>query len=132
MRGVFVTATDTGVGKTVLAAAICAALAERGEQVAAFKPVVTGVDEEPDEWPRDHELLARVATVRQGPRGRRELSHRAPFCSAPPVSPHLAAEMAGDSIEPHELAAAARGAADKADVLICEGVGGILGPLTAG
>ena len=40
MRGVFVTGTDTEVGKSVVAASICAALAARGEQVAAFKPVV--------------------------------------------------------------------------------------------
>jgi dethiobiotin synthetase len=126
MRGIFVTATDTGVGKTVLAAAICAALAERGERVAAFKPVVTGTDEEPDEWPRDHELLAQVATIRQRP------SDVAPLSFGPAVSPHLAAEMAGDTIEPHELAAAARRAGDQADVLICEGVGGILVPLTPG
>src|SRR3954465_4095645 len=122
MRGVFVTATDTGVGKTVLAAAICAALAERGERVAAFKPVVTGTDEEPDDWPRDHELLARVATIRQGP------SDVAPLSFGPAVSPHLAAEMAGDTIEPHELAGAARSAGENADVLVCEGVGGILVP----
>ena len=126
MRGVFVTATDTGVGKTVLAAAICAALAARGERVAAFKPVVTGTDEEPDDWPRDHELLARVATVRQEP------SDVAPLSFGPAVSPHLAAEMAGDSIEPHELAAAARAAGDDADAIVCEGVGGILVPLTPG
>src|SRR3954451_22165393 len=126
MRGVFVTATDTGVGKTVLAPAICAALAERGERVAAFKPVVTGIDEEPDEWPRDHELLARVATVRQEP------SDVAPLSFGPVVSPHLAAEMAGDPIEPHELAAAARAAGDDADALVCEGVGGLLVPLTPG
>jgi dethiobiotin synthetase len=126
MRGIFVTATDTEVGKTVVAAAICAALAERGKKVAAFKPVVTGIDEEPDEWPRDHELLARVATVRQEP------SDVAPLSFGPAVSPHLAAEMAGDTIEPHELAAAARSAGEKADALVCEGVGGILVPLTPG
>jgi dethiobiotin synthetase len=126
MRGIFVTATDTGVGKTVLAAAICAALAARGEKVAAFKPVVTGTDEEPDEWPRDHELLAQVATIRQKP------SDVAPLSFGPAVSPHLAAEMAGDTIEPHELAAAARGAGDEADALVCEGVGGLLVPLTPG
>jgi dethiobiotin synthetase len=126
MRGVFVTATDTGVGKTVLAAAICAALAARGDRVAAFKPVVTGTDEEPDDWPRDHELLARVATVRQEP------SDVAPLSFGPAVSPHLAAEMAGDSIEPHELAAAARAAGEEADAIVCEGVGGILVPLTPG
>jgi dethiobiotin synthetase len=126
MRGLFVTGTDTEVGKTVLAAAICAALAERGEKVAAFKPVVTGIDEEPDDWPHDHELLARVATVRQGP------SDVAPLSYGPAVSPHLAAEMAGKPIEPHELAAAARKADEDADTLVCEGVGGLLVPLTPG
>jgi dethiobiotin synthetase len=126
VRGVFVTATDTGVGKTVLAAAICAALAARGKRVAAYKPVVTGTDEEPDEWPRDHELLAQVATIRQRP------SDVTPLQFGPAVSPHLAAEMAGDPIEPHELAAAARRAGEDADVLVCEGVGGLLVPLTPG
>ena len=53
VRGLFVTGTDTGVGKSVVAAAICAALAARGERVAAFKPVVTGLDEPPEAgWPR--------------------------------------------------------------------------------
>jgi dethiobiotin synthetase len=126
MRGVFVTGTDTGVGKTVLAAAICAALAARGERVAAFKPAVTGLGEPADEWPHDHELLARVATVRQEP------ADVAPLWFGPAVSPHLAAEMAGESIEPHELAEAARRAAGDADALVCEGVGGLLVPLTPG
>ena len=44
MRGVFVTGTDTDVGKTVVAAAITAAAVARGMMVAAFKPVVTGLD----------------------------------------------------------------------------------------
>jgi dethiobiotin synthetase len=126
VRGIFVTATDTGVGKTVVSAAVCAALARRGERVAAFKPVVTGIDEEPDDWPRDHELLAKVATVRQEP------SDVAPLSFGPAVSPHLAAEMAGDTIEPHELAAAARTTGENADALVVEGVGGILVPLTPG
>ena len=126
MRGLFVTGTDTGVGKTVVAGALCAALAARGERVAAFKPVVTGLDEEVGEWPRDHELLAAAAGGRQAP------SEVAPLVFGPPVSPHHAAELAGTAIEPLELAAAARSAAEDADALICEGVGGLLVPLTTG
>jgi dethiobiotin synthetase len=126
LRGVFVTGTDTGVGKTVVAAAVCAALAARGERVAAFKPVVTGLDEEPGEWPRDHELLAQVASAGQ------TAADVAPITFGPPVSPHYAAEQAGRSIEPTELAAAARAAAHGADALVCEGVGGLLVPLTPG
>jgi dethiobiotin synthetase len=126
LRGLFVTGTDTGVGKTVVAGSLCAALAARGERVAAFKPVVTGLDEAVDEWPRDHELLSAAGGGRQSP------DHVAPLVFGPPVSPHHAAELAGAAIEPLELAAAARAAAEGTDVLICEGVGGLLVPLTTG
>ena len=127
MRGVFVAGTDTGVGKTILAAAICAALAARGEKVAAFKPAVTGVDEPPPEgWARDHELLASVASAGQ------TAEDVSPYRYGPPLSPHYAAELAGEQLEPNELLAKARDAANAADALVCEGVGGLLVPLTSG
>jgi dethiobiotin synthetase len=124
LRGVFVTGTDTGVGKSVVAASVCAALRARGERVAAFKPVVTGLDEEPGEWPADHELLA-------GCTGQ-AASEVAPYLFGPPLSPHLAAELAGEAIEPARLVAAARALGSDADVLVCEGVGGVLVPITPG
>jgi dethiobiotin synthetase len=126
LRGLFVTGTDTGVGKTVVAGAVCAALAARGERVAAFKPVVTGLDEEPGEWPRDHELLAAAASAGQSP------EDVAPRLFGPPVSPHYAAELAGTRLEPRELVDAAHAAADRADTLVCEGVGGLMVPITRG
>jgi len=127
VRGLFVTGTDTGVGKSVLAAAICAALTERGERVAAFKPVVTGLDEPAGEWPRDHELLASVASAGQSP------EHVAPVRFGPPVSPHHAAELAGAPLEPLELARLGRAAGGiGADAVVCEGVGGLLVPLAPG
>jgi len=122
LRGVFVTGTDTEVGKSVLAAAICAALAARGERVAAFKPAVTGLDEEPGGFGRDHELLASVASAGQTP------EEVAPYRFGPALSPHLAAELAGVTIEPAELVAAAR----VHELLVCEGVGGLLVPITSG
>ena len=125
-RGIFVTGTDTGVGKTVVAASVCAALAGRGERVAAFKPVVTGLDEPAGEWPPDHELLASVANVGQTP------EDVSPARFGPPVSPHLAAELAGTALEPHELVRAAKAVGERADVLVCEGVGGLMVPLTSG
>jgi dethiobiotin synthetase len=123
MRGLFVTGTDTGVGKTVVAAAIAATLAARGERVAVFKPALTGLDviEGP---PPDHELLLASARSGQTP------DDVAPYRFGPPLSPHLAAELAGVRIEPDELVEAARRAASEADVLIVEGVGGLLVPLT--
>jgi dethiobiotin synthetase len=123
MRGVFVTGTDTGVGKSVVAAAIVAAAVARGVDVAAFKPVVTGLDEPMGEWPRDHELLASVASVRQSP------EDVAPYRYGPPVSPHLAAQLAGETVDSGRLVAAALAQADRADALVVEGVGGLLVPL---
>jgi dethiobiotin synthetase len=124
VRGVFVTGTDTGVGKSVLAAAICAALVERGELVAAFKPAVTGLDEDPGERGHDHELLASVANAGQSP------EDIAPYRFGPATSPHLAAELVGVEIDPAALRDAARRAAWDADALVVEGVGGLLVPLT--
>jgi dethiobiotin synthetase len=129
LRGVFVTGTDTEVGKSVVAASICAALAARGERVAAFKPVVTGLDGEPGEFGRDHELLASAASAGQSP------SDVTPHVFGPAVSPHLAAELAGFTLEPRELVEAAREqarAAGESGVLVCEGVGGLLVPITTG
>jgi dethiobiotin synthetase len=122
LRGLFVTGTDTGVGKSVLAASACAALAARGERVAAFKPVVTGLDGEPGEFGYDHELLASAASSGQAP------EDVAPYRFGPPLSPHLAAELAGERIEPAQLLAAARAH----ELLVCEGVGGLLVPITTG
>jgi dethiobiotin synthetase len=121
VRGVFVTGTDTGAGKSVVAAAICAALASRGERVAAFKPVVTGLDEAPGEWPPDHELLG--AATGQAP------TEVTPYTFGPAVSPHWAAELAGRPIEPERLLEVARAAPG---FVVCEGVGGLLVPLTTG
>lgn len=119
MRGVFVTGTDTGVGKTVVAASICAACTE---PVAALKPVVTGLDDPPGEWPHDHVLLARAAGGRQTP------EDVAPYRFGPPVSPHYAAELAGEMIEPARILAAAR----DHELVVCEGVGGLMVPITTG
>jgi dethiobiotin synthetase len=125
MRGLFVTGTDTGVGKTVVAGAIAAAMRARGVRVAVYKPVVTGLDEpvEPG-WPRDHELLAAAAGV--------SADAVAPHRFGPPVSPHLAAELAGVELDLDAmiLAAGAAAAEAGAGVLIAEGVGGLLVPLT--
>jgi dethiobiotin synthetase len=122
LRGVFVTGTDTEVGKSVLAASICAALAASGERVAAFKPVVTGLDDPPGAFGHDHELLASVANAGQAP------EDVAPYRFGPPLSPHLAADVALTTVEPAELLSAAR----RHDLLVCEGVGGLMVPLTPG
>ncbi len=94
--------------------------------MAAFKPALTGLDEPAADWPRDHELLAEVATAGQSP------DDVAPVRFGPAVSPHHAAELAGERIEPLELARDARKRGEAADALVCEGVGGLLVPLAPG
>jgi dethiobiotin synthetase len=127
LRGVFVTGTDTGVGKTVVAGAVCAALTARGERVAAFKPAVTGLDDPaPEGWLPDHELLAEAASAGQSP------DDVSPYRFGPPLSPHYAAELAGETLVPSRLVAAATEAGRDADALVCEGVGGLMVPLTPG
>lgn len=122
-RGLFVTGTGTEVGKTVLAASVIAALAAGGERVAAFKPAVSGLIDSDDVWPPDHELLA-AATGWQSP------GSVSPHLFEPAVSPHLAADLAGETIDPFALAEQARRLAAESDALVCEGVGGLLVPLT--
>jgi dethiobiotin synthetase len=123
-RGVFVSGTGTGTGKSVLAATICAGLAARGVRVAALKPVVTGLDEEPGEWPPDHALLAMAASAGQSP------DEVAPYRFGPPVSPHYAGELSGTAIAPDALLRAARDAGEGSNALVVEGVGGLMVPLT--
>jgi dethiobiotin synthetase len=121
VRGLFVTGTDTGVGKTIVSAALVAAMASEGEQVSAYKPAVTGVGEEPGAWPQDHELLAQMAGMTP--------EEVAPLRYVPAVSPHLAAAMAGERIDPTQLIEHARTLARKGP-LIVEGVGGLLVPFS--
>ena len=123
MRGVFVTGTGTEVGKTVVAATIACTHAKRGERVAVFKPAVSGLQAggEPD-----HELLRRAAGSAQGD------DEIAPYRYRLPVSPHLGAELAGEAIDPARLRSAASDAVSSADLVVVEGVGGFLVPLTLG
>jgi dethiobiotin synthetase len=126
LRGCFVTGTDTGVGKTVVAAAIVARLRRDGVAVRAFKPLITGLDEPADpDWPPDHELLARAAGSAP------EDVILAGY--GPPVSPHLAAELAGaEPPSPATLAAAIGAGAPPGALTVVEGVGGLLVPLGPG
>jgi dethiobiotin synthetase len=128
--GLFVTGTDTGVGKTILSAALLAAIAAAGRRVHAYKPAVTGLDEPPEQpWPRDHELLASVSAM--------DPEQVAPRRYGPAVSPHLAAELASERPGEHRkretILAETQRVLERADfeqaTLIVEGVGGLLVPL---
>ncbi len=136
MRGVFVTGTGTEVGKTVVAAAIARTLAAEGRRVAVFKPAVTGLNNHPT---ADGTIPAHIGVspahrpdhvmLREAAGSAQDDDEVAPYRYGPPMSPHLAAELAAEEIEPARLLEAARAAAAGADTLVCEGVGGLLVPL---
>lgn len=115
MGGVFVTGTDTEVGKTVVSCALLAALRDRGVDATACKPVLTGLDEE---GPYDHELMA--ALTGQDP------GDVALATFGPAVSPHLAMELAGASVDVDALLGVARART------VVEGAGGFLAPIAPG
>ena len=101
--------------------------ADRRARVAVFKPAVSGLD--------DYGRVRCPTTSCSGtPRAVGQSDDEiAPYRYGPPVSPHLGAELAGDPRSSRRrLRAAARAAAESADYLVCEGVGGFLVPLTLG
>ena len=122
MRGLFVTGTDTDVGKSVLGAALLATMAAAGERVRAHKPVLTGLDErgrgdcsQPaavGRWPADHELLGAAAGM--PPEEVTPLRYG-------PAATSLVGSMCSPAI-----------AATSAGTTIVEGVGGLLTPLAEG
>ena len=119
--GLFVTGTGTEVGKSVVAAVIARGAAVAGFDVRVFKPAVSGLEEGGES---DHALLRRASGSDQSD------DEIAPYRFGPPLSPHLAAELAGVEIEPQRLLEAAATARAGAELFVCEGVGGLLVPLT--
>jgi dethiobiotin synthetase len=106
-------------------AAITAGLRSHGVDAVALKPIITGLAEAPDPvWPPDHELLAGVSGVE--PREVNAVAY------APPVSPHLAAELAGRPVDLVAVEALVRDAGADHEAVIVEGVGGLLVPLGEG
>jgi len=123
MAGILVTGADTGVGKTVVACAIAAALVERSVRVVAWKPVETGIEPGAEES-SDAALLARAAASAE------PLQALCTYRLRAPLAPAVAASLEGVLIDMARLEQAYRRHADRADFVIIEGAGGLLVPLT--
>ena len=120
----FVTGTDTGVGKTLISAALLHMLARHHARVVGMKPVAAGLVQQDDRWVSEDVLMLRVAsTVRVPP----ELDN--PVALPEPLSPHLAAARAGRRVGVAQLLAAQRALLALADVVLVEGAGGWRVPL---
>lgn len=125
-RGLFVTGTDTGVGKTIVTAALAAALHARGMRVGVMKPAESGCLLEHGQLQPADALFLRTAAGCTAP-----LELINPYTFEQPLTPALAAEQAGITIDiEHICACYARLAADH-DLVLVEGAGGLLAPLTA-
>ena len=120
--GVFVTGTDTGIGKTVTACALLRACAAGGMRAVGMKPVASGVATGAA-FNDDVAALAAAGNV-DAP-----LRARNPYVFAPAIAPHLAARQVGVRIELTTIAAAYRELAGRADRVVVEGAGGALAPL---
>ena len=118
--GLFVTGTDTGVGKTVVAQAIIGALAELDLDVAAMKPVETGVG---PNGPEDAQALAKAI------RHSEPLDVICPLQFSLPAAPLVAAEDAQQPLEVGKIREAWKQIRERHDFVVVEGAGGLLVPL---
>lgn len=129
--GLFVVGTDTGVGKTFVAAAIARALVAEGRQVGVLKPAATGATLVSDGWLCDDAEQLVAALGREVPR-----SQVVPLVYEEPLAPSVAARRAGAPLTQKRVETAVGEAlswwAERADVMIVEGVGGLLCPLAEG
>ncbi len=122
---VFVTGTDTGVGKTLVAAALARYLSSRGLVVGVMKPIETGVDD--PEQPGDDARLLTWAAGSSDPAGL-----VAPCRLKAPTAPALAASLENRTVDPAALENALRELARGKDFIIVEGAGGLMVPVRGG
>jgi len=125
MRGLFITGTDTGVGKTVIAAAIARCLRERGYRVGVCKPVATGA-----QWQNGLLLSSDTVLLAQASGLADRLHEITPYVFAEPCAPSVAARHAGRSLSLDDILDAVRRWSSHCDILLVEGIGGLLCPLT--
>lgn len=124
MRGVFVTGTDTGSGKTLVSGALIHALRERGLKVAGFKPVAAGAERIDGQWRNEDALALIEASGSELPYG--DVN---PYCFEPAIAPHIAAAEAARPIDMGTIRAAAGRLSRQVDFLVTEGAGGWRVPL---
>lgn len=123
-HGLFVTGTDTGAGKTLVASALLRAFALSGLRAVGMKPVATGC--RADAHNRANEDVAALIAASNV---RAPIDLINPYCFEPPIAPHLAAQQAGSSISLARIRACYLSLASLADRVVVEGAGGLLVPL---
>lgn len=127
MKSIFITGTDTEVGKTVVSAALLSILRGRGINAIPMKPIQTGCKRRKDKWlAPDLEFLLKAANLEIS---QEEKSLMCPYTFELPCSPHLAAEHVEERISLEYIIRCFRELEEKGDMVIVEGAGGILVPI---
>ncbi|MBS0262668.1 MAG: dethiobiotin synthase [Planctomycetes bacterium] len=124
-RGLIITGTDTGVGKTYIAAEILRAVRETGRRVGAYKPVVSGARQTPEGPVWDDIEILKEALGRKVPD-----EQVAPQRFLAPLAPPVAARLEGRSVDTALLRRGIEPWLEQADFIVVEGAGGLLSPLT--
>jgi dethiobiotin synthetase len=125
-RGIFVTGTDTGCGKTEITLGLMAAWQAQGLRVLGMKPVASGAEALPSGLRNEDALRIQAQGSSQAPYGLVN-----PYVFTPPIAPHIAAGEAGVEIELAPIAGALGALSGECDRLVVEGVGGWRVPLGA-
>jgi dethiobiotin synthetase len=123
--GVFITGTGTGVGKTYVGALIARALIQSGKRVGVYKPVASGCDEHGGDSVSPDAISLWEAAGRPG-----TLEQVCPQRYAAPLAPHLAARMEGKRVDPRLLRDGIEFWRASSDVVIVEGAGGLMSPIS--
>ncbi|MEY4705719.1 MAG: ATP-dependent dethiobiotin synthetase BioD, partial [Nitrospirota bacterium] len=123
-RGVFITATDTGVGKTLVAAALVSHLRQRGIDVGVMKPVETGVTP-------STKAQSDGARLRQAADSHDPMAEVCPYAFRLPMAPLSAARAERKTIRVTSILRAFRALSRKHDLLVVEGAGGVHVPITS-
>lgn len=122
--GLLITGTDTGVGKTYVAALIAQSLVNSGRRVGVYKPAASGCRREAGGLVSEDAVALWEAAGRPG-----ELDHVCPQRFAAPLAPHLAAREEGKQLDGNLLRQGVQYWRDRAEILLVEGAGGLLSPL---
>ncbi|MFT0169006.1 dethiobiotin synthase [Paraburkholderia mimosarum] len=122
----FVTGTDTEIGKTFVSAALLRGFARAGLRATALKPIAAGASERDGVWHNeDADQLDAAASVLLPP------EIRTPFLLKEPAAPHIAAALEGVTLDMARIIECYKAACERADAVVVEGVGGFRVPLTA-
>lgn len=125
-RGIFITGTDTGIGKTFASCALLHALRAAGMRATGMKPVASGCVETP-EGLRSEDALALIAASNPPPPSYADCN---PYAFREPVSPHIAAAESETEVAIQPIEDAYDTNAMQAEAIVMEGIGGWLTPLS--